>query len=190
MARERQLTCRRRGAGERHTARTGRLELWPCFCHQFLASKILSAWTSSTLGLRFVPCTAASSVSKHKCLQHSHNENGPFLRGTSPQQEDHKGAWSAAVDGEAVVAMPALGRRDGVSQRWATTRSGRWFLSPVLPNWTLCVWFSCRYRDKTWSVFLPRCLIWHHCRHTMLHSRHCSQTSANIWHRAQPPKRP
>ena len=27
---------------------------------------------------------------------------------------------------------------------------------------------------------------WHHCRHTILHSRQFSQTSAGIWHRARP----
>ena len=31
---------------------------------------------------------------------------------------------------------------------------------------------------------------WHHCRHSMLHSRHCSQTSPGIWHRAHPSQRP
>ena len=31
---------------------------------------------------------------------------------------------------------------------------------------------------------------WHHCRHTMLHSRPCSQISAGIWHRARPQQRP
>ena len=30
----------------------------------------------------------------------------------------------------------------------------------------------------------------HHCRHTMLFGRHCSKTSAGIWHRAQPSQRP
>ena len=33
------------------------------------------------------------------------------------QQEDHRGAWSAAVDNEAVVAEAPLGWRDGVAQR-------------------------------------------------------------------------
>ena len=35
------------------------------------------------------------------------------------QQEDHRGAWSAVVDKEAVVAEAALGGRDGAAQRWA-----------------------------------------------------------------------
>ena len=55
------------------------------------------------------------------------------------------------------------------SQRWATRCRRRWFVS----------WFRVDSVTKSRSVFLHQdAHCWHHCRHTMLHNRHCSQTSA------------
>ena len=62
-----------------------------------------------------------------------------------------------------LVAEAALGRRDGAAQRWATTRRGGWFVSPV----------PCLY-----------------CSRAVLYSRQCSPTSAGIRHQARQQQRP
>ena len=83
-----------------------------------------------------------------------------------------------------MVAEAPLGKRRGAAQKLATTRLGRWFVSLVLA----CVVSrpsapgsvirsgegSCRITDQRLGCSLA----------------HCSQTSAGIWHRAQPPQRP
>ena len=87
----------------------------------------------------------------------------------------------------------ALGGRDGVAQRCATTWRGGWFVSR-LPWFSshifrivrdVCVCFvgqmiesgacSCRITDQRLG-----------CRRAVLFSRLCSQTSAGVWHRARP----
>ena len=72
------------------------------------------------------PCTTASFSSHPRCLQVffgcemilTAQEIYAIEHG---QQEDRDHAGPAAVDNEAVVAEAALGGRDGVAQRWATT---------------------------------------------------------------------
>ena len=114
------------------------------------------------------------------------------------QLEDCDNAGLAAIDNEAVVAEAPLGKRDGVAQRWATTWCGGWCVS-CFPSCylshiariarDLCVLSvgpmiksgacSCSITDQRLG-----------CHRAVLFSRQCSQTSAGVWHRAQPPQRP
>ena len=54
----------------------------------------------------------------------------------------------------------------------------------------ICGFFSLGPMIKSGACSCQDAYCWHHCRHTMLHSRPCSQTSAGIWHGARPQQRP
>ena len=101
--------------------------------------------------------------------------NGPLRRGTfrhreesSPKhehQEDRRDGWEASENDKAVAAPAALGGRDGVAQRWATTQRGGWFVSLVftaschISRLPRCARFWRRFCDKLRNFFTQLCLL-------------------------------
>ena len=68
---------------------------------------------------------------------------------TPPAPSPSREVGEASENDKAVAALAALGGRDGVAQRWATTRCGGWFVTLVFAmsshtsfELRVGVWFS------------------------------------------------
>ena len=127
--------------------------------------------------------------------KHFDNENGPLRGGTFRHWKNGRSRngslstskrWLQRLGSEGEVVSHNVGRPRG---GWCVSCFRLFSAHTSRIVCDLCVCSVDPMIDSgAWSCQDAYC--GHDCRHTMLYSRQCSQTSAGIWHRARPQQRP